>query len=598
MTAVLFPDGRQAAVGMTDGTIDLWDLEVENVFQTLPAVGGAASAVRTLAVSPDGRLIAGASEGATGDPNPGFTIWDLEYPAAYPCETPPIAPECLTFTSDGRHVLAGCIDGTVQGWEITGLVEKAPTAGSGSSVLLKKLDPPTDAQTAAAMKEFQKTSHADYAQLDGAEDYHDLAVRRLAQARQAADQPLRRYALYLEAHDLATRGDDPALGLRIVEEMGKAYAFDVDAAKVKLLETAGASIRDPAAARSFLDAAAPFLKAARADDAYASVAPLFGTVEHVCIIAERSDASRAASALVKDMTGLQKDFEDLQTHLQTLKSAPDDPDANQAVGEFYCLRKRDWDKGLRPLALGRNKALAAAAAEDRADPSAPDRQAAVGDSWWDLAGSKADSPRIPEFREALLRRTFAWYDRALPLLGAKEAKRVADRAAELCRQYPDLPVAWERLDLSRAAPVGDFFVRLKPGQAISTKEAVAGPVEITVVARGGTGDAFFQCRRGKDVVVVWDARMREKVVHVRRPVPSQPSSFTDDAGSFPPARNGWNAYTCTIAADQATFLVNGQSIPTKKVYKTDMSDPRTFQLEPKGQQVLEIKSFTIKPLRD
>ena len=390
VTAVLLPDGRQAAVGMTDGTIDLWDLEIKDVWKTCPAVESPATAVHALAVSPDGRLIASAAEGAPGDAHPGFTIWDLENPAAYPCETPPVAPECLAFTADGRHVLAGCIDGTVHCWEISGLLEKASTPGSGSTAVVKKLDPPTDALVAVAMKDIKKTFQADYAQVDDAEDFHYLAVKRLAQARQAADQPLRCYALYLEARDLATQGEDPALGLRIVEEMGKAYAFDVRAAKVEVLRTAGALARGPAAADAFLDAAVPLLKAARADDAYASVAPLLATIDQVCSMAERPEAARAASALVKDLTGLQKDFEDLQTCLQTLKAVPDDPDANEAVGEFYCLRKQDWDKGVRSLALGRNKVLAAAAAKDCADPSAPDKQAAVGDAWWDRAESMAD----------------------------------------------------------------------------------------------------------------------------------------------------------------------------------------------------------------
>ena len=196
-----------------------------------------------------------------------------------------------------------------------------------------------------------------------------------------------------------------------------------------------------------------------------------------------------------------------------------------------------------------------------------------------------------------MRRAYAWYNRALPLLGEKEEKRVANRVAEMCQQYPDLPFAWEQLDVSKAVPVGDFFVRLKPGQAISTKEAVAGPVEITVVARGGMGDAFFQCRQGKDVVVIWDARMREKVVHVRRPIPSQPSSFTDDASSFPPGQDAWNTYTCTVTQDQMAFLVNGKPVPTKKDYKNDVLRSQTFQLEPKGQQVLEVKSFTVKPVQ-
>ena len=111
------------------------------------------------------------------------------------------------------------------------------------------------------MKDVKTAFQAEYAQLDGVDDFHDLAVKRLAQARQAADQPLRCYALYLEARDLAVRGADPALALRIVEEMGKAYAFDVRAAKVEMLGVAGAGASDPGTARAFLDAAVPVLRA-------------------------------------------------------------------------------------------------------------------------------------------------------------------------------------------------------------------------------------------------------------------------------------------------------------------------------------------------
>ncbi len=483
VTAVLFPDGREAAVGMTDGTIDLWDLETREVWKTCPAVGNTATPVGAVAVSPDGRLLASAGGGGPGDPRPGFFIWDLENPAAYPCDTPPVAPECLAFTPDSRHVLAGCIDGTIHCWEITGLKETGSTAGSGSPAVVKKLDPPTNAQAAAAMEEIKKTFRTDYDELDGPEDLHDLAVKHLTEARRTPDQPLRCYALYLEARDLAVQGEDPALGLRIVEEMGQAYEIDVQAAKVDVLRKAGASIRRPGAARAFLDATVPLLKAARADDAYASVAPLLPMVEQACSIAGDSEGSRAASALANEMARLQKDFEDLQIDLQALKAAPDDPDANQVVGEFYCLRKQDWDRGVRFLALGRDKGLAGAAAKDVAAPATPDKQAAVGDAWWDLAKSADSSPALPETREALRRRAYTWYNQALPLLVEKEEKRVADRVADLCQRYPDFPSAWEQLDVSKAVPVGDSFVRLMLGQVISTKEAVAGPVEITVVAR-------------------------------------------------------------------------------------------------------------------
>jgi WD domain, G-beta repeat len=586
VAAALFPDGRSAAVGMTDGTIDLWDLETREVWKTCPAVGNPAAPVNAVAASPDGRLVAAASGAA------GFFIWDLQNPAAYPCETPPVAAGCLAF-ADGRRVVAGCIDGTIHCWEVTGLKETGPATGAGSAAVVNKLAPPSDTQVAAGLEETRRQFPSDYTHLDDQEDYHDLAVKRLNQARGASDQPFQCYVLYLEARDLAALSDEPALGLRIAEEMGQAYDFDVRSAKVEVLHKAGASVRRPAAARAFLDAAMPLLKTAQADDAYASVAPLLPTVEQ----AGATAGDAVASALARKMTDLQKAFTDLQSPLKTLQTTPGDPDANQAVGEFYCLRKQEWDKGVRSLAVGREKGLAAAAAADVASPSAPERQAAVGDAWWDRAESFDGAALTPEYPEALRRRAYVWYNQALPRLRAKEAKRVADRLADLCQRYPDLPNAWEQWDVSKAAPVGDHFVRLKPGQAISTKEAVAGPVQITVVARGAQGDCFFQCRQGNEVLVVWETRTRESIVHVRRPIPLQRLAFTDDAGLFPPSNDAWNTFTCSITRDRMAPAVNGQPIVVKNHYKNEVSQARTFQLEPKGQQSLEVKTFTVKPLQ-
>ena len=326
-------------------------------------------------------------------------------------------------------------------------------------------------------------------------------------------------------------------------------------------------MRRPAAARAFLDAAIPFIKTAVADDAFAVVESLLPAVEQAGAVAGDADAS----ALVRRVEDLQIAFADLQSPLWTLRNAPADPEANQSVGEFYCLRKQEWEKGVRYLAVGWDKSLAAAAAADAASPSAPERQAGVGDAWWGRAEAADGRPLPPEYRDALRRRAYLWYNRALPLLKGKESKRVADRTADLCHRFPDLPTVWEHLNVSGAAPVGDSFVRLKPGQAISTKEAVAGPVEITVTARGAAGDAFFQCRQGKEVLLVWETRMRNDVVHVRRPLPAQPSFFTDDAGLYPARKDSWTTFTCTLTADRMTPVVNGQPIAMKNHYKNDVS---------------------------
>ena len=86
-------------------------------------------------------------------------------------------------------------------------------------------------------------------------------------------------------------------------------------------------------------------------------------------------------------------------------------------------------------------------------------------------------------------------------------------------------------------------------------------------------------------------------MHVRRLIPTPPLGFTDDVGHYPPSKDSWTTFTCTITADRMAPVVNGQPIAVKNHYKNEVSQPRTFQLETKGQQNLEVKTFTVKPLQ-
>src|SRR5262249_35571327 len=49
---------------------------------------------------------------------------------------------------------------------------------------------------------------------------------------------------------------------------------------------------------------------------------------------------------------VQNDYERIKSSLTTLEKTPNDPEANLAVGKFYCLRKGNWTKGLPMLAKG------------------------------------------------------------------------------------------------------------------------------------------------------------------------------------------------------------------------------------------------------
>ena len=227
--------------------------------KTCPAVGNPwPTPVNAVAVSPDGRLLAAASQqpriyhlGPTesGPPIPANNAAGRRRGVLWP------SPTAGRRGRLHRRVRFHC-------WEVTGLKEVSPANGVGQSAVVKKIAPPSAAQVAGGLEEMRKQFPVDYTHLDDEEDYHDLAVKRLNGARRAADQPFQCYVLYWEARDLAALSDEPALGLRIAEEMGRSYDFDVRSAKVEVLRNAGASNRRPAAARAFLDTAIPLIKTA------------------------------------------------------------------------------------------------------------------------------------------------------------------------------------------------------------------------------------------------------------------------------------------------------------------------------------------------
>jgi hypothetical protein len=74
-----------------------------------------------------------------------------------------------------------------------------------------------------------------------------------------------------------------------------------------------------------------------------------------------------------------------------LEKAPNDPDANLAVGRFLCLWRGDWRQGLPLLVKGSDTALKELAAQELSASSDAPMQLAMGNAWWDFA-SKLEGP--------------------------------------------------------------------------------------------------------------------------------------------------------------------------------------------------------------
>jgi hypothetical protein len=130
---------------------------------------------------------------------------------------------------------------------------------------------------------------------------------------------------------------------------------------------------------------------------------------------------------VKEIETIKLEADKVKDHQTTLKTKPDDPTANLAVGRFLCFIKNDWEAGIGHLTKGSDTKFKDAAEKDAkaADGSEMDKLAAA-DTWYDLAAT-AD----PAIKHGMQMRAHHWYTTALSGLAGLNKVKVEKRIAEL-----------------------------------------------------------------------------------------------------------------------------------------------------------------------
>jgi WD40 repeat protein len=611
--AALTREGARVLFGYGDGRVIFWDIGKRRSIAAMAAHSGA---VHTVVLSPNGQY---AVTVGGDDKTPTALLWLLQGgpPQSVPLPTPMVSPLAVVFAADSRHILTGSRDGAIDLLQIRGgppvlplpplepakdppVVVKPPLNPAdplpskppikpADPADSKKLSPPEEQAVASAIKGIREGFKEDYDNARTAPARKAFATSLLEQARLTNDDPVRKFALYREAGDLAATAELP-LGLQIAEEMCRTYRLNERAARVAVFVRAGKSVDTPASAKAYLEAALPLLRDAVSEDDYSTVVPMVTSARQAAAIVRDPELQRTANSLLGRVELLHKEYEAIRASVRVLEKTADDPEANQTVGAFLCFFKQEWEKGLPLLAKAGDAALAAAAQQELAKPADRGDQVALGDTWAELAR------KHPNHRGGMERRAYRWHTLALADLEGRDRERVEKRILEFTELHPDVRAAWDHLDLtaSRALTVGDVYLRLPAGRSLATRKALPGAVEMTLVCRSVKKVPKFEVLQGTDTLFIWEST--EDTLHVHRP-PNPARGLPGLLDASQPAklsRNTWYTFTCRLTASETEFALKGV-VSTRYQGTLELLQRRFIQVRAIGEP-LEIRSLRVKRL--
>jgi hypothetical protein len=252
-----------------------------------------------------------------------------------------------------------------------------------------------------------------------------LANKLLAAADQTQDDPAARYLLLTRVADLASSAGDVGIGLKAVDRIESQWAVDGVRMRTEVLLKAAALMRRPEERLEWARNAQAVADQAAAADEYTLARQLNARATAVIEPVRNEALTKRLSAQLALFDELANSYTSLSPALAKLRTDPNDPAANLALGKFQAFTKGDWQSGLPRIAVGSDPNLKDPAIRDQAAASNPEDRVALADAWWDLA----DQQTGPARRNLRLRAA-GWYQLAAANLSGLEKINAERRLAE------------------------------------------------------------------------------------------------------------------------------------------------------------------------
>jgi hypothetical protein len=319
----------------------------------------------------------------------------------------------------------------------------AVTSGTSSSVsssipsadganategLIKRLPVPTKVEQDVAQAVVKELFIAKYEAAKKPEEKKTVATEMMAHVARLREDPAARYVVLRVARDIAADHGAVDLARRICEQMSEEYAFDSVSSDATTIRKLAASLKEheKSLRADLAKWAGDTLDRAYQEDNFTAARELYQMAVSLARSAEDREVLRDVMKRHGEVDAARKEFAQVAAVMENLAHDPEDPHANQVVGQYFCFVKQQWERGLPLLSKAGDRPLADLATEDLLRPTTPEAQVLLADGWWSLADKYSD----PQKR-ALKTRAQYWYREALAnlpegLLKIKAEMRLKD----------------------------------------------------------------------------------------------------------------------------------------------------------------------------
>lgn len=280
---------------------------------------------------------------------------------------------------------------------------------------------PDSASRQASLKSVQQIFQEELSKAKTSATQSALAAQLLQQARESQENATDQFVLLAEALRLATEAGDVDTALQAWDESVVMFDVDVLGGTAKVLTNLSKRVKANNQQQSLAQRAGEVFDAALATDKLELASELAELAAASAKKGKDPELAKVTALRLKQFQNYKQLATDAAAAQKTLKSKPDDPQANLAQGRFLCLGRDNWKAGLPLLAKSPESPLRKAAEGDLKAGNDAKSWIARGDAWFELAKT------AEEFEP----RAAYWYRRGVGEVSGLEQARVEKRLAGL-----------------------------------------------------------------------------------------------------------------------------------------------------------------------